>query len=194
MRSRFPALLLVCVLALAGCTSLEGTGDKGFVSGEGQVVQVAADERDEPIELEGEDLEGEPLDLADFRGKPVVVTVWGSWCAPCREEAPEVVAAAEELGDDAHFVGINLRDSNQAQAQAFVRTFDVPYPSFYSPDGMAMLAFDGTLTPNSIPSFVVLDEEGRVAASIVGTLPSQTTLVELVRDVGQQRQRSRADG
>jgi thiol-disulfide isomerase/thioredoxin len=194
VRARFPALLLVCALALAGCTSLEGTGDKGFVSGAGQVVQVAADERDDPIELAGEDLEGDPLELADFRGEPVVVTVWGSWCAPCREEAPEVVAAAGELGEDAQFVGINLRDSNQAQAQGFVRTFDVPYPSFYSPDGKAMLAFDGTLTPNSIPSFVVLDEEGRVAASIVGTLPSRTTLVELVRDVMEQRRGARADG
>jgi thiol-disulfide isomerase/thioredoxin len=191
--SRPIALLLTCLL-LTGCSSLAGTGDKGYVTGEGQVVQVATQERERPVELAGEDLEGGRLDLADFRGKPVVVSVWGSWCAPCRDEASEVVAAAEELGDDARFVGINIRDSNQAQAQGFVRTFEVPYPSFYSPDGMAMLAFDGTLTPNSIPSFVVLDSEGRVAASIIGRLPSRTTLVEVVRDVMEQPQGSRADG
>ena len=191
VRPRFHAFLLVCVLALTGCTSLEGTGDKGFVSAEGQIVRNAVDERGEPVALEGEDLAGRELSLEEFRGKPVVVVVWGSWCGPCRAEVGDVVAAAQQLGDDAQFVGVNIRDSNQAQAQAFVRTNDVPYPSFYSPDGRAMLAFEGTLTPNSIPSFVLLDEQGRVAASIRGLLPSTTTLVQLTRDV---MSGTRADG
>ncbi len=183
MRLPFSALLLVCVVALAGCTSLEGAGDKGFVTGEGQIERRPVGDREEPVELEGDDLRGRDLSLDDFRGKPVVVVVWGSWCGPCRAEVDDVVAAAEQLGDAARFVGLNIRDSNQAQAQAFVRNHDVSYPSFYSPDGRAMLAFEGTLTPNSIPSFVVLDEEGRVAASIRGALPSTTTLVQLTRDV-----------
>jgi hypothetical protein len=101
-------------------------------------------------------------------------------------EAPEVVAAAEELGDDAQFLGINLRDPDPAQAQAFERNFEVPYPSIYSPDGKAMLAFDGVLAPNSIPSFVVLDGEGRVAATILGALPSVQTLVDVTRDVAKE--------
>jgi thiol-disulfide isomerase/thioredoxin len=168
---------------LGGCTSLQGTGDKGFVSGAGEVVQVEPDQRDQPVSLTGRDLEGERLSTADFQGKPVVAVVWGSWCAPCRAEAPDIVAAAHEVGDQAQFVGINIRDASPDQARSFVRTFDVPYPSYYSPDGEAMLAFSGTLTPNSIPSFVVLDAEGRVAASIIGELPSRTTLVEVVEDV-----------
>ncbi len=170
-------------MLLVGCSSLQGTGDKGFVSGSGEVVQVEPDSRDEPVSLTGQDLEGNPLSAADFRGKPVVAVVWGSWCAPCRAEAPDVVAAAKEVGDRAQFVGINIRDPSPAQARSFVRTFDVPYPSYFSPDGEAMLAFSGTLTPNSIPSFVVLDADGRVAASIIGELPSRTTLVEVVEDV-----------
>jgi thiol-disulfide isomerase/thioredoxin len=186
--------LVVAPLLLAGCSSLEGTGDKGYVSGTGQITQVAAQERGRAIELTGEDLAGGELALSDFAGEPVVVTVWGSWCAPCRAEADEVVAAAEELDGEAQFVGINIRDSNQAQARAFVRTYDVPFPSYYSPDGKALLAFEGTLTPNSIPSFVVLDDEGRVAASIIGSLPSRTTLVEVVRDVVGEDQGSRAGG
>ena len=160
------------------------------MTGTGAVTQVPAAERDEPVTLTGEDLDGRRLSLADLRGTPVVAVVWGSWCTPCRAEAPDVVAAAEELGDDARFVGINIRDGSPDQARSFVRTFDVPYPSFYSPDGQAMLAFAGTLTPNSIPSFVVLDREGRVAASIIGKLPSRTTLVEVVEDVVAER----ADG
>jgi thiol-disulfide isomerase/thioredoxin len=153
------------------------------VTGDGRVTQLAPDERDQPVTLSGDDLDGKTLDLEQFRGTPVVMVVWGSWCAPCRAEAPAVVAAAEELEGEAQFVGINIRDASPEQAKSFVRTFDVPYPSYFSPDGKAMLALSGTLTPNSIPSFVVLDREGRVAASIIGELPSTTTLVEVTRDV-----------
>lgn len=184
--SRRPfVLLLACLLLLTGCSGLEGTGDRGFVSGEGQVTRLTGAQLEQPVELVGEDLQGDRLILEDFRGKPAVVVVWGSWCGPCRAEADDVVAAAEELEGEARFVGLNIRDPSPAQAQAFVRTQEIPYPSFYSPDGKAMLAFDGTLTPNAIPSFVVLDEDGRVAASIIGELPSTTTLVELTRDVAE---------
>jgi thiol-disulfide isomerase/thioredoxin len=176
-------LALGCLLALTGCTSLQGAGDKGFVTGDGRVTRLAVADRESPVELRGEDLDGRPLALSDFRGNPVVVVVWGSWCTPCRAEAPDVVAAAEELEGEAETVGLNIRDPSPAQAQAFVRTFEVPYRSLYSPDGKAMLPFQGVLTPNSIPSFVVLDADGRVAASIIGALPSTDTLVELTRDV-----------
>ena len=175
--------MLAGLLALAGCSSLQGTGDKGYITGTGTVRQVAAVDRGEPINLSGKDLDGAALSLDDLRGKPVVVVVWGSWCTPCRAEAPDVVAAAEELGPDAQFVGINIRNASVAESQGFVRTFGVPYPSFFSPDGKALLSFAGTLTAYTIPSFVVLDEEGRVGASIIGGLPSTTTLVNLVQDV-----------
>lgn len=145
--------------------------------------QLDPPDRGEPVSLTGEGLDGRELSLADFRGTPVVAVVWGSWCAPCRSEAPDLVAAAEELGDRAQFVGINIRDGSQAQAESFVRRFELPYPSYYSPDGEALLAFSGTLTPNAIPSTVVLDREGRVAASIIGELPSTMTLVEIVEEV-----------
>lgn len=174
-------------MLLVGCSSLQGTGDKGYVSGAGDVVEVEPGDREPPVTLSGRDLEGDRLSTERFRGKPVVAVVWGSWCAPCRAKAPEVVAAAREVGDRAQFVGINIRDASTEQARSFVRTFDVPYPSYFSPDGEAMLAFSGTLTPNSIPSFVVLDAEGRVAASIIGELPSRTTLVEVVEDVADEQ-------
>jgi len=177
------AALAACLLVLTGCSSLSGTGEKGYITGDGRVSTVAADDRGDPVELSGEDLDGEPLDLADTRGTVTVVNVWGSWCPPCRAEMPELVEAAEETSGVASFVGINIREPSAAQAQAFMRKVGAEFPSFSSPDGKALLAFSGTLGPRSIPSTVVLDAEGRVAASIIGAIPSKLTLTDLVEEV-----------
>jgi thiol-disulfide isomerase/thioredoxin len=169
---------------LAGCSSLSGTGDKGYISGTGVPVEVAAVDRGEPVDLTGTDLDGKTVDLADLRGKPVVVNVWWSQCPPCRVEQPDLNEAAAELGDSASFVGLNIRDSSATAAQSYVRSFEVPYPSISSADGSALLAFAGTLTPRSIPSTVVLDAQGRIAASVQGRVPTTTTLVDLVEGAG----------
>jgi hypothetical protein len=80
------------------------------------------------------------------------------------------------------FLGIDSRDPSRAAARAFLRRFDVPYPSLYDQRGSTLLAFRGTLTPNSVPSTVVIDTRGRVAASVLGEV-TRTTLYDLVDDV-----------
>lgn len=177
------AAALASVLLLSGCSSLEGTGNKGYVSGNGDVQILKAVDRGSPIDYAGEDLEGDPIALEDFRGKPTVVNVWGSWCAECVAEAEDLVDAADELGDTAGFVGINVRDGSTAQALAHDRKYGVEYPSFYEPDGKALLAFPGVLSPRAVPATVVLDADGRVAATILGQIPSTQTLVDVVEEV-----------
>ena len=176
-------LLLACLLGLTGCSSLEGTGDKGYISGNGQVMQVPAADRDAPVELSGEDLEGRPVSLQELRGRVVVVNVWWSGCPPCRAEMPMLSRAARSH-DDVAFLGINIRDSDQAQALAFNRTFDVPYPSVFDPSGKALLPFHGVLSPRTVPSTVVLDPEGRIAGTVIGPLPSEGTLDGMIEDAG----------
>lgn len=178
------AAVLLASTGLTACSDDVGSsGDAGFVSGKGVITRLAVDDRKEPGEVAGETLEGEPISLEDFEGKTVVVNVWGSWCAPCRAEAPDLVAASEELAaDDVEFLGINSRDLDRAAAQAFQRRFEVPYPSIYDQQGKTLLAFRGTLSPNAIPSTVVIDDQGRVAASVIGEV-SKSTLVGLVEDV-----------
>jgi thiol-disulfide isomerase/thioredoxin len=178
------AVLLVST-GLAACSNddVGASGDAGFVAGKGVITRLSAVERKQPGEVSGESLDGKQISLDDFRGKTVVVNVWGSWCAPCRAEAPDLVAASKELsGDGVEFLGINSRDLDRAAAQAFVRRFDVPYPSIYDQQGRTLLAFRGTLSPNAIPSTVVIDDQGRVAASIIGET-TKATLVGLVQDV-----------
>lgn len=166
-----------------GCSSLSGTGTKGYISGTGVPVEVKAIDRGTPVELTGTDLDGNPIDLADLRGKPVVVNVWASWCPPCRVEQPDLNEAAAELGSRVVFVGLNIRDASRDNALAYVRNLDVDYGSVYSADGAALLPFAGTLTPRSIPSTVVLDAEGRIAASVNGRVPTTQTLVSIVERV-----------
>jgi len=176
----------VLLLIASGCSSLHGlngTDGKDYVQGDGGVHEVAPADRGRPIDFTGKDLEGKPLSLAAMRGRPTVISVWWAGCPPCRKEAPLLVGAHEELGDRAHFVGVDVRDGGTAAPTTFESQFGITWPSFYSPGGEALLAFPGTLTPNSIPATVVLDAQGRVAASIIGAVPSQLTLVETVEDV-----------
>ena len=109
-----------------------------------------------------------------------MVNVWWSACPPCRVEQPELNDAAAD--GQAAFVGVNIRDSSVDQARAYVRSFEVPYPSVFSADGKALVPFYGTLTAYTVPATVVLDAEGRIAASILGRLPSEQTLLDVVAD------------
>ena len=180
-----PLVVLLALLALVttGCSSLEGTGDKGYISGDGQIHAIDPVDRDKPIALTGADLDGNELSLEDLRGKVVVVNYWWSQCPPCRVEQPALNDAATEVADDAAFIGINIRDLSADNGLAYVRKFDVPYPSVYDPSGKALLAFSGVLTRNAIPSTLVLDKEGRVAATVIGAVPGTRTIPDLVADI-----------
>ena len=179
------ALATVALLALlVGCSNdIGSSGDQGYVAGKGIITSLSEADRKQPGEVSGETIDGEPLSLEDYAGQVVVVNVWGSWCAPCRAEAPMLAEAARDLEkDDVAFLGIDSRDLNETQARAFVRRFEIPYPSIYDQQGRTLLAFRGTLVPSSVPATVIIDREGRVAASVLGEI-TRTTLYDLVEEV-----------
>ena len=180
VRRLVPAL--ACLLALSGCSGLEGTGDKGYISGDGLIVQFAESERPQPVELAGETLQGGELDLADLRGEVVVVNVWWSGCAPCRAEMPLLAKLARDL-DDAEVVGINIRDTSKQSGLRFMENVEADFPSLWAPDGKALLAFSGKVNLQAVPSTVVLDREGRPAAVISGTVPGEVSMRDLVEEV-----------
>ena len=80
------------------------------------------------------------------------------------------------------FVGVNTRDNDPGPAIAFERSFGVTYPSVYDPSGKLLLGFAKTLPATAIPSTLVIDADGRVAARILGATTA-TTLVDVVEDV-----------
>jgi thiol-disulfide isomerase/thioredoxin len=138
---------------------------------------------DRPVlpELSGRTLDGGRLDVAAWRGHVVVVNTWGSWCAPCREEAPVLARVWKETrGTGVRFVGIDTRD-NDAAARAFVRQSRIDYPSLVDEDGRLMLAFGRTIPVSAVPTTVVVDRQGRVAARIIGAV-TYATLRGLIDD------------
>jgi len=178
------ASALLVALGAAGCGGVGSTGDKGYVDGSGVITVLEEADREKPGPVSGTTLEGDEVSLDQYAGKVVVINVWGSWCPPCRSEADDLVVAAEELmPTGVVFLGINTRDNSAETALAFEKARKVPYPSIFDPGGENLLAFYGTLSPNAIPSTVVIDEQGRVAASIIGEVTSARTLVALVEDV-----------
>ena len=197
MRHRGVRPLVAAVLAgwlASGCTASGAlseqarAGDaKNYVAGDGSVTQLAAGSRSEPVELTGTTAEGDPVNLADWRGSVVVLNVWYAACAPCRAEAPDLVALANEFSaGPVKFLGINTRD-DAAGAMAFQRTHAIPYASVLdAADGSALLALRGQVPPQAVPTTLVLDAEGRVAARVLGRVDG-STLRGLLDDVLAER-------
>jgi thiol-disulfide isomerase/thioredoxin len=194
-QTRRTACALAAVLAavvLAGCSgspSPSGAPDKGYISGDGTVTLVAAADRDDVVAFAGTTLDGDTFDVSDHRGEVVVVNVWGSWCPPCIAEAPALEKVWEQTrSKGVQFVGVNTRDQTAA-ARAHERRFEISYPSIDDDGGRVLLAFRGTLPPVAIPSTLVLDRSGRVAARVLGKVGAGT-LRGVVDDVLAEPNRS----
>ncbi|MEV3857530.1 TlpA disulfide reductase family protein [Streptomyces sp. NPDC050095] len=169
----------VAALALTACGSggtSGGGNNTNFVTNSGGIATVKKSERHDAPDLTGKDLEGKQLKLADYKGKVVVLNVWGSWCPPCRAEAPNFVKVDKAYADkDIQFLGINTRDGSTSPAKEFEKDFGVTYPSYYDPTGKLLLQFaKGTLNPQAIPSTLVVDRDGKIAARSLKALSEKS--------------------
>jgi thiol-disulfide isomerase/thioredoxin len=171
------ALIIGLAITLTGCSG-GGTSsaEESFVSGDGSVTFIKIADRKIAPEITGLTLSG--TNYTYTKDKVAVVNVWASWCSPCRAEAPILVTLANKYTNVA-FIGILTRD-NPANAEAFERRFKIPYPTVI--DDSILIGFKGSLPANAIPSTVILDKNGRVAARISGvvTVASLTKLIERV--------------
>lgn len=163
-------LVAVVTAALAAGCGVSGTPSAGSVTRDGiKQVKVIEPARREPAPpIVGTTLSGEKLSLDSYHGRVVVLNFWASWCGPCRDEVPVLQRVAKETrAEGVRFVGVNTKDS-KAAARAFVRNHGIDYPSIYDQAGKVALALRETVPPTALPSTVVIDRRGRVAARIVG--------------------------
>ncbi|WP_031511340.1 TlpA family protein disulfide reductase [Streptomyces megasporus] len=166
------AALPLAVLAAVGCApQSEDAPSGGEAADRRQLLHIPAADRQAAPDVRGETLTGEELALADFRGKIVVLNVWGSWCAPCRAEAPHLQKVSQATKDQGVvFLGINTRDATRDNALNFEESYGITYPSLWDPAGRQLLKFKGTLAPSAIPSTVAIDRKGRIAARALKAL------------------------
>ncbi|MEU7728071.1 TlpA disulfide reductase family protein [Streptomyces sp. NPDC040724] len=138
--------------------------------------------------LAGDDLDGEPVGLAGFRGQVVVVNVWGSWCGPCRAEAQDLARLSRETpAEEVRFLGINTRDPDRTAARSFVREHGLGFPSLHDPSGELLLRFPPELlNPQAIPSTLVIDRRGRIAVAIGGAVTDEQLRPLLARVVEEE--------
>ncbi len=184
------ALAAVLTVGLSACGNdpvaeqyLSGDG-KGYISAEFTVVEIAPEDRGEPVAFGGVTEHGDTFDSAGLAGQVAVVNFWYAQCGPCRVEAKDLEAVWQQFqGDDVAFIGINTYDQADTAA-SFAEEFGVTYPSIIDVNtGDAKLAFAQATPIQATPTTLVLDRQGRVAARIIGQLEGESILATLVKDV-----------
>ena len=164
------AALVIAAAQVTGCTTGEDAVAQGgtfdFVSPGGQTA-IFYDPPSSRVtigDLNGPDLfTDETIWLSDFTGKVVLINVWGSWCAPCRTETPELETVYAEYRDrGVQFLGIDVRD-NRDTARDSVTDRIVQYPSIFDPALRSLITLGRTYPTSVVPTTMVLDRQ-RVAA------------------------------
>lgn len=182
------AVGLATLIALTGCAQDKladqyraGSG-KNYIAGDGSITEVAEANRGEAVTFEASDLDGNKISSGDFAGKVVVVNFWYAGCAPCRAEAKDLERVYQQFASkNVVFLGVNVRDGADT-AKTFNSTFGVTYPSVTDLEGKVQLAFSSSVAPNAVPTTLVLDTKGRVAARVLGRLTSESILATLITD------------
>ena len=183
------ALAVAVAFSLSACANdsladqFRAGDNKNYIAGDGTVSEFAAENRGKSIAWSGETESGGLLKSEQLSGVVVVMNFWYAGCAPCRAEAPDLVAVNNMfVGKNVQFVGVNVRDTAET-ARAFDRNFGITWPSIIdAQSGSAVLAFTGVVTPQAVPTTLVIDKQGRVAARVLGQI-EKSTLKALIQRV-----------
>jgi thiol-disulfide isomerase/thioredoxin len=184
LKFRYRTIALVALIALVGVLSISLSGcssndplanqykagdNKNYIAGDGTVTEFAAENRGEAVKWSGSTATADVISSSDLTGVVTVMNFWYAGCAPCRAEAPDLVALQAEY-DKVQFIGVNVRDSAET-ANAFERNFEVTYPSIIdAKTGSVLLAFTGIVTPQAVPTTLVIGKDGKVTARVLGRI------------------------
>ncbi|MBS6194105.1 MAG: TlpA family protein disulfide reductase [Clostridiales bacterium] len=141
-----------------------------------QEAEDSTMQRQDAIDVKFYDSEGNPVQLSDFYGKPVVVNFWATWCGFCKQEMPDFQEVYDEYGEEVEFLLINSTDGEREtreKAAAYLKETEITIPAFYDEDLEAVY----TYSVNSLPTTILLDKNGKVAAYAPGMIQKEA-LVE----------------
>jgi thiol-disulfide isomerase/thioredoxin len=182
-------LLSVFVFSSSGCATdplakqfREGD-NKNYIAGDGTVTEFALGSRPIAADWSGVSESGDNLSSDQLAGVITVINFWYAGCAPCRVEMPELIELQDQfLGDEVQFIGVNVRDTSET-ALAFARQVKLNFPSVMdAKTGSVVLAFTGVVTPQAVPTTLVIDSEGNVSARVLGRI-DKGILEELIKTV-----------
>jgi len=182
-------LLSVFVFSSSGCATdplakqfREGD-NKNYIAGDGTVTEFALGSRPKAADWSGLSESGDSLSSDQLAGVITVINFWYAGCAPCRVEMPELIELQDQfLGDEVQFIGVNVRDTSET-ALAFARQINLNFPSVMdAKTGSVVLAFTGVVTPQAVPTTLVIDSEGNVSARVLGRI-DKGILEELIKTV-----------
>ena len=179
---------LAIVMLLTGCASdplaeqYRDGGNENYIAGDGAVLEIPESRRAAPVEFEGTTDAGGKVSSSDYAGDVLVVNFWASYCGPCRLEAPDLQALSESYREKGvSFLGVNIAEQ-PGTSLAFSRKYGVTYPSIIDADtGAVRLAFAGNTGQGALPTTLVLDKQGRVAARILGQVQARSILESLLK-------------
>ena len=175
-------LVVLAATALAGValavvllTGWATSGNSGVtdVAGSTSAVLYQAGHRPLAPDFIATTLTGARLNFSSYRGQVVVLNFWGSWCAPCRAEAPALAVTAKQYrpaGVD--FLGVDVRDTTTS-ALAFARNFGIGYPSVSDSSSVITLDFTVVVPIAGTPTTLVIDRTGHIAGAVFGTATYQ---------------------
>jgi thiol-disulfide isomerase/thioredoxin len=161
----------------------DGTG-QNYISGDGAITIIAPDSRANAVVFSGETDTGGFFDSTEYAGQVLVVNFWYAGCPPCRLEAADLEALSQQFASEGVvFVGVNIMDQAPT-ALTFAEEFGVTYPSIMDvSDGAVRLAFAGSVSPNAVPTTLVVDQDARVAGRISGLLSDPGVLADMIQSV-----------
>jgi thiol-disulfide isomerase/thioredoxin len=165
MKRALHVIAALALVTIAACTA-ESAGPVSPSGGEDPTWSVACTSGSAPIEgvgdLELDCLGDEAPTAVGTAGKPLVVVLWASWCAPCRDEAPEIEAFFQAYGDQVDVLGVDTGDTRDA-GRSFAESFGMTFPSVSDPEEAVRIG----LGVPGLPGVAFVTPDGTVAELVV---------------------------